>query len=126
MLLIDDEELILDFAARALRQAGYEVDVAADPALGLATALTGGHDLVILDLVMPGLSGLTVLDRLVRERPRQRVAVVSAQCDRATRARCAGAGADAFLPKPFTLGELLELVDHVIHRRPALPRVSTA
>src|SRR5437016_847436 len=75
--IIDDEDRILQFVARGLRGEGYEVDVCADPHTGLEAAQTGAYDLVILDLLMPTLPGITVLDRLIQRQPRQVVIVLS-------------------------------------------------
>lgn len=111
ILIIDDDERVLRFCARALSSTGYEVATASDPVAGLDMALHGGHDLVILDLTMPRMPGLDVLEHLVRDRPRQAVIVVSCQADRRTRTWCFELGAADYLAKPFTLGELRDRVD---------------
>jgi PleD family two-component response regulator len=76
ILIIDDQDRILQFVARGLHSEGYEVDVSADPHAGLEAAQAGGYDLVILDLLMPSLPGITVLDRLIQRRPQQVVIVL--------------------------------------------------
>ncbi|HZU18594.1 MAG TPA: response regulator, partial [Candidatus Dormibacteraeota bacterium] len=65
ILVIDDEARILEFVARGLRLEGFEVDAVGDPHQGLRAALERHYDLVILDLLMPGLPGISVLDRIV-------------------------------------------------------------
>jgi DNA-binding response OmpR family regulator len=110
ILIIDDEDRILQFVARGLRGEGYEVDVSANPHEGLETAQTGAYDLVILDLLMPALPGITVLDRLIQHRPQQVVIVLSCLTDSRTKVQCFQLGADDYVAKPFSFHELLERV----------------
>jgi DNA-binding response OmpR family regulator len=110
ILIIDDEDRILQFVARGLRAEGYEVDVCADPYAGLETAQSGAYDLVILDLLMPTLPGITVLDRLLQRRPKQVVIVLSCLTDSRTKVQCFQLGADDYVAKPFSFHELLERV----------------
>ncbi len=70
----------------------------------------GGYDVVILDLLMPGLDGATVLRRLLAQRPAQAVIVLSCLSDTATKVACLEAGAEDYLAKPFSLDELLARV----------------
>src|SRR5947209_4552849 len=81
ILLIDDEQRILNFVARGLRGEGLEVDVAADGGEGLHRALATQYDLVILDLLMPGLDGMSVLQAIMERKPEQPVIVLSALAD---------------------------------------------
>jgi DNA-binding response OmpR family regulator len=106
ILVIDDEDRILDFVARGLRCEGYEVDAADDARKGLETALAQRYDLVILDLLMPGLPGVTVLDRILQQKPRQAVIVLSCLTDTTSRIQCLGLGADDYVAKPFNFEEL--------------------
>lgn len=110
ILIVDDEDRILQFVARGLRAEGYEVDLAADPHEGLEAALGGGYDLVILDLLMPRLPGITVLDRIIQRRPQQVVIVLSCLTDTRTKVQCFQLGADDYVAKPFSFHELLERV----------------
>jgi DNA-binding response OmpR family regulator len=110
ILIIDDEDRILQFVARGLRGEGYEVDVSANPHHGLEAAQTGAYDLVILDLLMPTLPGITVLDRLIQRRPQQVVIVLSCLTDSRTKVQCFQLGADDYVAKPFSFHELLERV----------------
>ena len=107
ILVVDDEDRILDLVARGLRCEGYEVDVAAEGHLGLEAALAGRYEVIILDLLMPGLPGLTVLDRILQRKPWQAVIVLSCLSDTASRVRCLDLGADDFVAKPFSLEELV-------------------
>lgn len=110
ILIIDDEDRILQFVARGLRTEGYEVDVSADAHWGLELAQSGEYDLVILDLLMPTLPGITVLDRLIQRRPQQVVIVLSCLTDSRTKVQCFQLGADDYVAKPFSFHELLERV----------------
>jgi DNA-binding response OmpR family regulator len=110
ILVVDDEQRILRFIVRGLQLEGYEVDSANTGTDGLRKALKGRYDLVILDLLMPGLDGASVLHRLVAERPSQAVIVLSCLTATATKVRCLEAGAEDYLAKPFSLDELLARV----------------
>ena len=110
ILVVDDEQRILRFVVRGLRAEGFAVDSADNGADGLQKALEDGYDLVILDLLMPGMDGTSVLSRLVAKRPVQPVLVLSCLTDTATKVRCLEAGAEDYLAKPFSLDELLARV----------------
>jgi two-component system, OmpR family, response regulator len=107
VLLIDDEPRILRFVARGLRAEGFAVDASASGAEGLRMALADHYDLVILDLLMPGLDGRTLLHRLMGKRPAQTVIVLSCLTESAAKVACLEAGAVDYLAKPFSLDELL-------------------
>jgi two-component system, OmpR family, copper resistance phosphate regulon response regulator CusR len=110
VLIIDDEPRIVDFVRRGLQAEGLDVDPALEGEEGLRLALTGSYDLVILDLVMPGLDGQTLLRRLVREKPSQPVLILSARDDTATKVASLEGGAEDYISKPFSLEELLARV----------------
>jgi DNA-binding response OmpR family regulator len=110
ILLVDDEPRIRDFITRALASAGYAVDAASGGREGLRMALTGGYDLVILDLVMPDVDGRHILSQLVAQRKEQAVLVLSCLADVATKVNCLELGAQDYLTKPFSLAELLARV----------------
>ncbi len=110
ILVIEDEARIRSFLARGLEAEGYSVEQAADGRAGLALALGPSWDLVVLDLLLPGLGGLEVLRELHRERPAVPVLVVSARSDLPTKLRGFELGATDYLPKPFSLAELLARV----------------
>jgi DNA-binding response OmpR family regulator len=110
ILVIEDEARIRSFLARGLEAEGYSVEQAADGRAGLALALGPSWDLVVLDLLLPGLGGLDVLRELHRERPAVPVLVVSARSDLPTKLRGFELGATDYLPKPFSLAELLARV----------------
>ncbi|HEX8931465.1 MAG TPA: response regulator transcription factor [Actinomycetota bacterium] len=110
ILLIDDEHRVLRFVSRGLVAEGYAVDSVDNGIDGLRMALTGAYDLILLDLLMPGLDGSTVLRRIVRKLPSQQVMVVSCLTETATKVSCFEVGAADYLAKPFSLDELLARV----------------
>jgi DNA-binding response OmpR family regulator len=110
ILVIDDEPDLVRFVRRALEAAGHEVTSAYDGAVGLGMALNENPDLVVLDLVMPGVDGRHVLGALRAVRPDVRVLVLSAESDVGARVELLEAGAVDFLGKPFAIRELLARV----------------
>src|ERR1700731_668898 len=110
ILVVDDEPKICDFVGRALSNAGYGIEIAKSGAEALDRVARHGYGLVILDLVMPGLDGRSVLTRLLRLRPGQAVLVLSCRSDVATKVDCLEHGAQDYLTKPFSLAELLARV----------------
>jgi DNA-binding response OmpR family regulator len=110
ILVIDDEPNIVSFVRRALTAGGYGADGATEGARGLELALTDMYELIVLDLLMPGMDGATVLEQTLRRRPRQQVLVLSALSDLETKVRCFQLGAADYLVKPFALAELLARV----------------
>ena len=107
VLVIDDEPRIVSFVSRALSAEGFQVDGALDGARGLELARTGGYELVVLDLLLPSLDGVSLLQELMEARPSQRVLVLSALSDVETKVRCLESGASDYLSKPFSLAELV-------------------
>jgi len=110
VLVIEDEPRIRSFVARALTADGYAVDVAATGTDGLQRAIAAQYQLVLLDLVIPDLDGRIVLERLLDARPAQAVMVVSCRSAVTDRVECLGLGAQDYLTKPFSMGELLARV----------------
>ncbi len=110
VLVVEDDERIGRLVSRALENDGYLTERAMTGPEGLAAALTGGYDLVVLDLMLPGLGGDQVLERIVDQRPDQRVLVLSAVPEIGTRVAVLEAGAADFLGKPFAVAELLARV----------------
>jgi two-component system copper resistance phosphate regulon response regulator CusR len=110
ILLIDDEQRILNFVRRALEAEGMAVDPAGDGDDGLRLALSRSYDLIILDLVMPGLDGHAVLERILDQKPSQPVLVLSALNDTSSKVRSLELGAEDYISKPFSLEELLARV----------------
>ena len=110
LLVIEDESRIRAFLARGFEAEGYVVDGADDGRSGLALALDRRYDLVLLDLLLPQLDGLQVLRELQRLQPELPVLILSARSDLQTKLRGFELGACDYLPKPFSLDELLARV----------------
>ncbi len=110
ILLIDDEQRILDFVRRGLEAEGMAVDTAWEGEEGLRLSLTRPYDLVILDLVMPGMDGPEVLRRILSEKPSQSIMVLSARNDTSSKVSSLESGAEDYISKPFSLDELLARV----------------
>jgi DNA-binding response OmpR family regulator len=110
LLIIEDEERIRRLLRRALEANEHQVEEAATGAEGLGLAMAHAYDLILLDLMLPGLSGLDLLGHLAKSRPEQPVMVLSAVPDVQTRIRVLEMGAADFLLKPFAVGEMLARV----------------
>jgi DNA-binding response OmpR family regulator len=110
ILVVEDEARILAFLTRGLEAEGYTVVAADNGRDGLALAASGAWDLVVLDLLLPGLSGLQVLRELHRTRPQLPVLILSARSDLQTKLRGFELGATDYVAKPFALDELLARV----------------
>jgi two-component system, OmpR family, copper resistance phosphate regulon response regulator CusR len=110
ILVIEDEPRILGFLKVGLEAEGFAVDGAEDGVSGLALALCEPYELVVLDLQLPELDGLRVLDELHRGRPELRVLILSARTDLPTKLRSFHLGANDYLSKPFSFDELVARV----------------
>ncbi|HZH24907.1 MAG TPA: response regulator transcription factor [Solirubrobacteraceae bacterium] len=126
VLVVDDEPTIAEVVARYLQRAGYETRVAGDGALALALASEQRPDLVVLDLMLPGMDGLEVMRHLRAlddDRPRERIAVIllTARGEESDRVVGLRLGADDYVVKPFSPAELVARVDAVLRRRDPAP-----
>jgi DNA-binding response OmpR family regulator len=110
ILVVEDEPGIVDFIERGLQRAGFEVCSRLDGAQGLVQALEATVELVILDLMLPGMSGDEMLSRLSTERPGLPVIVLTARGGLDDRIQGLNAGAADYLVKPFSLDELIARV----------------
>lgn len=116
VLLIEDDQHLADFVAKGLGEAGFQAEHAADGYTGLEMALVGGYDAAVVDIMLPGLDGLAVIDRLRQERVPLPVIILSAK--RSLDERIAGlqAGGDDYLTKPFAFSELLARIHALVRR----------
>ncbi len=113
VLVVDDEPDVLLLCRLNLQQRGHELLEAADGSTALALARDRHPDVIVLDLMLPGISGYDVLEALQRDELTTDipVLVLTAKSLRADRERSHGLGASAFLTKPFLPNELCEMVD---------------
>ena len=117
MLVVDDEPTIAEVVARYLERAGYGATIATDGLSAIEEAGRSRPDLVVLDLMLPGLDGLEVMRRL-REQDRDRIAVIllTAKGEESDRVAGLRLGADDYVVKPFSPAELVARVDAVLRR----------
>jgi len=117
ILLVEDDEPMAMGLEFNLRQDGYETVHCADGESGLELALRGGFDLVILDMLLPGIGGLEVLAHLRRKDIRTPVLILSATASADAIVDGLNGGADDYLTKPFDLGILLARIRTLIRSR---------
>jgi DNA-binding response OmpR family regulator len=115
VLIVEDDSTVAEVLSRFLRREGYDVEVAVDGPTGLARASSGLHDLVILDLMLPGMGGLEVCRRL-REIAAIPVIMLTALGEAADRIAGLELGADDYLAKPFSARELTARMKAVLRR----------
>jgi DNA-binding response OmpR family regulator len=111
ILVIEDEKQLAGHVARALARHGHTLATAHDGAEGLKSALADPPDLVLLDLSLPGLDGLSVLARLREAQSPARVLILTARGEVVDRVKGLHAGADDYLAKPFSMDELAARVE---------------
>ena len=116
VLVVEDETKVGSFIKRALEEESYAVDLCEDGAQGLDLALTGSYDLIMIDLMLPGLPGMEVLTRLRKEKIQTPVLILTAQSKVDQRVKGLDAGADDYLTKPFAIDELLARVRALLRR----------
>jgi DNA-binding response OmpR family regulator len=116
VLLVEDSKILQRHVTTALRRSGYAVDATGDGDEGLWYAQQHAYDVIILDLMLPGLDGLTILQRLRQQGQTTQILVLTAKDTVADRVRGLHAGADDYLIKPFALDELLARVQALCRR----------
>ncbi|MDE7197869.1 MAG: response regulator, partial [Lachnospiraceae bacterium] len=109
ILIVEDEEAIADLEKDYLELSDFEVTIENRGDKGLQTAMTGNFDLVILDLMLPGMDGFEVC-RQIREEKNIPIIMVSAKKDDIDKIRGLGLGADDYMTKPFSPSELVARV----------------
>jgi DNA-binding response OmpR family regulator len=116
VLIVEDDQRIAAFVAKGLAQAGLAVDRAANGLDGLEMALSAPYDAAVVDVMLPGLDGLTLIERLRERQIRTPVLILSAR--RSVDDRVAGLqrGGDDYLTKPFAFAELLARVQALVRR----------
>ena len=106
VLLVEDDDRIARFLRKGLVESGYSVDVAPDGNEGVAQALSTSYDLVILDVMLPGMDGFEVLEHIRKHGTHMPVLMLTARDAVEDRVRGLDAGADDYLTKPFSFAEL--------------------
>jgi len=116
ILLIEDEKRIAELIARGLQNAGFEVDFVGEGSRGLEMFQTHDYDLIILDLLLPDMDGLQVLERLRNRKLCPPILILSALGAVEDRVKGLERGADDYLSKPFSFNELLARVRALLRR----------
>lgn len=116
VLVIEDETKVGCFIKRALEEESYAVDLCEDGAKGLEMALVTDYDLLVVDLMLPSMSGMEILKTIRRERIQTPVLILTAQSQVDQRVKGLDAGADDYLTKPFAIDELLARVRALLRR----------
>ena len=118
ILLVEDDLTISDLVAYNLERAGYQVQQERAGRPGLEAALAGAADLVLLDLMLPGLDGLTAAREIRRRKPNLPVILLTARTDRETMLEGFEAGADDYVTKPFDMDVLLARIQARLRTTP--------
>ena len=116
ILLIEDDKKIASFVMKGLKEAGFAVDHAIDGEDGLHQALAAPYDAAIIDIMLPKLDGLQIIEELRRQRINTPVLILSAKRSVDDRVRGLQKGGDDYLTKPFAFSELLARVQALIRR----------
>lgn len=116
VLVVEDDRTIADFVSRGLREAGFAVDQVGDGEAALAEAAADDYDVAIIDLMLPRLDGLSLIEALRRRGVRTPVLILSARHTVDDRVRGLQSGGDDYLTKPFAFAELLARVQALTRR----------
>ncbi|MEE8350090.1 MAG: response regulator transcription factor [Acidobacteriota bacterium] len=116
LLIIEDEEAILEGLADVFVYNGYEVETAREGISGLEMALAGGYHLILLDIMMPGLDGLSVCDKIREVDRNLPIIMLTAKTSEDDIIKGLGLGADDYISKPFSVGQLMARVEAVLRR----------
>ncbi len=117
LLVIEDSQRLLRSLGRGLRKSGYSVDLVADGKEGLDYARLNDYDVIVLDLMLPGMDGLTILRKLRDMGKQTHVLILSAKDQVEDRIKGLQLGADDYMVKPFSFDELCARIDALIRRR---------
>ena len=116
ILVAEDDQVIADFVSQGLREAGYAVDVAATGSDALRRAHEGGYDAAVMDVMLPGLDGLSVIEQLRAKKNQMPVLILSARHTVDDRVKGLQAGGDDYLTKPFAFAELIARLQALLRR----------
>ena len=121
ILVAEDDTVIADFVAQGLREAGFVVEVAATGTEGLRKAIGGGYDAAVIDVMLPGMDGLALIEALRAKKVQTPVLILSARHSVDDRVKGLQAGGDDYLTKPFAFAELLARVQALLRRAGGTP-----
>lgn len=113
ILIIDDDQAILEVLSEFLEQEGWKTETAKNGFEGMNKAYKGDFDVIIMDLVMPRMDGLTATKEIVREKPDSKIIIITGNTAEDVEEQAKDAGAKAFLKKPISLVKLIETIKQV-------------
>lgn len=119
VLLVEDDSKTASFIVKGLQQEGFAVDRAADGEEGLYLAVENAFDAAVVDIMLPKMDGLTLIERLRQKKPALPVIVLSARSSVEDRIKGLHVGADDYLMKPFAFSELLARIQALLRRSTA-------
>jgi two-component system OmpR family response regulator len=119
VLIVEDDESIASFVGKGLKEAGFSVDHAADGADGYAMILGGNYDAAVVDIMLPSMDGLTLIEKSRDHHVRTPIIILSAKRDVDDRIIGFRKGGDDYLTKPFSFSELLVRIQALIRRSTA-------
>lgn len=125
LLLIEDDEIIASFIMKGFKEAGFAIDHAVDGETGLSMGLAFSYDAAIVDIMLPKLDGLRLIEELRRQRVNTPVLILSAKSSLDDRIKGIQRGGDDYLVKPFSFSELLVRVQAMIRRASGMTEAST-
>ena len=121
LLIIEDDEKIVSFVGKGLKEAGFVVAHAGDGRVGLQMALAESYDAAVIDIMLPSMDGLAIIEEVRRRRVRLPVIILSAKRSVDERVLGLQAGGDDYLTKPFAFSELLARIHALIRRASNAP-----
>lgn len=116
LLIVEDDAKIAALIEKGMREAGFLVDVCHDGTSGLERALTGSYDAAVIDIMLPGLDGLKLIEQLREQRVSTPVLILSARQSVDDRIKGLQQGGDDYMVKPFSFSELLARIQALIRR----------
>jgi len=125
LLIVEDDQKIASFVSKGLREAGFAVDVATDGVDGLHLGLTEPYDAAVVDIMLPGLDGLSLIERLREKKISTPVIILSAKRSVDDRVKGLQTGGDDYMTKPFSFSELLARIHALIRRASHVSEPST-
>ena len=125
LLLVEDDRTIAAYVAKGMKEAGIAVVQASDGPTGLELALGESFDAAVIDIMLPGLDGLSIIDEVRRRQIRLPVIILSAKRSVGDRVEGLRKGGDDYLTKPFAFSELLARVEALVRRSASAPESTT-
>lgn len=116
LLIVEDEDTLCASLQRVLQREGYEVDIAGSAENAMALLEKSGYDLILCDIILPGISGIELLQQYRQRNPGQKVVIMTAYASMDTAKQALSAGASEFVLKPLTHEELKAVVRRVLDK----------